>query len=149
MSRRRAELPAELRAPYVAFLAVLEELEPAKAAVVDAVPGSRLPGRPWRDAVTEYRDRVDRSTALMPEWRCPPLEEDWRACERGVTAALDRARGLLAAESDPVGFEGLLGTVERLIDPLEPFAEAEATFRALRRRESRRLPMLARWTRSD
>jgi hypothetical protein len=147
--RRRAELPAELLVPYDAFLAVLEELEPAKAAVVDAVPGARLPGRPWRDAVTEYRDRLDRSTALMPGWRCPPLDEAWEACDHGVDVALERARRLLAAEEDPTGFEGLLGTVERLLDPLEPFAAAEARFRSLRRRPSPRVPMLTRWTRSD
>ncbi len=147
--RRRAELPAELLAPYDAFLAVLEELEPAKAAVVDAVPGARLPGRPWRDAVTEYRDRLDRSATLMPTWRCSPLEEAWEACDRGVVAGLERARLLLAAEEDPTGFEGLLGTVERLLDPLDPFAEAEVRFRNLRQRASPRVPMLARWTRSD
>jgi len=147
--RRRAELPPELLAPYDAFLAVLEELEPAKAAVVDAVPGSRLPGRPWRDAVTEYRDRLDRSTALMPAWRCQPLDEEWEACDHGLGVALARAHRLLAAEDDPTGFEGLLATVERLLDPLEPFATAEARFRSLRRGPSPRGPMLARWTRSD
>jgi hypothetical protein len=47
---------------------------------------------------------------------------------------MDRATRLLALDADPAGFEGLLGTVEQLLDPLEPFAAADERFRSLRRR---------------
>ena len=54
MIGRRKELPAELRAPYEAFHAVLDEIEPAKAGLADVArtslvrysPTASLSGRP-------------------------------------------------------------------------------------------------------
>jgi hypothetical protein len=135
IGRRRKRLPPDLAARHDAFVAVLEELEPAKAGVADVLPGARLPGRPLRDAVSEYRQRLLRATAAMAGWRCPEVDDEWLACSAGLALALDRASRLLALETDPEGFEALLGTVEQLLDPLEPFAAAEERFRALRRRD--------------
>ena len=57
----------------------------------------------------------------------PAARGGWQACERGVVARRWSARaGCSPPRHDPAGFEGLLGTVERLLDPLDPFAEAEA-----------------------
>ena len=134
MIRRRKQLPPELAARYEAFQAVLEEVEPAKAGVADVLPGTRLPGRPLRDAVGEYRERLVRAERAMGAWRSPEVERDWIACSEGLDVAVDRATRLLALETDPEGFEGLLGTVEQLLDPLEPFAAAAERFRSLRRR---------------
>jgi hypothetical protein len=135
--RRRKELPPELVGPFDAFQRVLGEVEPAKAGVADVLPGTRLPGRPLNDAVAEYRDRLDRAAELMPAWRCEPLDPQWRACVEGVARALERADRLLAMDDDPAGFEGLLGTVEQLLDPLDPFAAAAERFRSLRRKPAR------------
>jgi hypothetical protein len=132
--RRRKQLPPELVPRYEAFHAVLEEVEPAKAGVADVLPGTRLPGRPLRDAVGEFRDRLVRATHEMPAWRSPEVEGEWVACSQGLDVAVDRATRLLALHADPEGFEGLLGTVEQLLDPLEPFAAADERFRSLRRR---------------
>jgi hypothetical protein len=74
---------------------------------------------------------------MMAAWRCPELEADWVACDAGLHRGVDRAERLLSREGDPPGFEGLLGTVERLLDPLDPFISAEERFRALRRRPRR------------
>jgi len=134
---RRRELPAHLAAPHRAFLAVLEEVEPAKAGIADVLPGTRLPGRPLRDAVGEYRGRLGRARILMAAWRCAEVESEWRACEAGVEEAIERADRLLAMPEDPEGFQGLLGAVERLLDPLDPFASAAEGFRRLRRRSVR------------
>jgi hypothetical protein len=134
---RRKELPLDLVAPYGAFQRVLDEIEPAKSGVADVLPSTRLPGRPLNDAVGEYRRRLERATAAMPAWRCPEVETEWHACSDGLALALDRAGRLLAMDEDPVGFEGLLGTVEQLLDPLDPFAAAEERFRSLRRRVRR------------
>jgi hypothetical protein len=134
---RRKKLPSELRAPYEAFHEVLLEIEPAKAGLADVLPSTRLPGRPLNDAVDEYRTRLVRATSKMAAWRRPELEDLWRACTDGLTHGIDRATRLLERETDPAGFEGLLGTVEQLMDPLDPFAAAEERFRSLRRRPRR------------
>ena len=130
----RKELPAELTAPYAAFQLVLDEIEPAKAGVADVLPSTRLPGRPLNDAVGAYRERLGRAEHAMPGWRCPEVEAEWTACSHGLALALERADRLLALGEDPVGFEGLLGTVEQLLDPLDPFVAADERFRSLRRR---------------
>jgi hypothetical protein len=132
--RRRKQLPPELVGRYEAFQVVLGEVEPAKAGVADVLPGTRLPGRPLRDAVGEYRERLVRAEHAMGAWRAPEVEHEWIACSEGLDVAVDRATRLLGLETDPEGFEGLLGTVEQLLDPLEPFAAADERFRDLRRR---------------
>ena len=130
---RRKQLPADLAKRFAAFGAVLSEIEPAKAGVADVLPGTRLPGRPLRDAVAEYVERLGRAVAAMPAWRCPPLETEWVACDDGLVLALERGHRLLSMDQDPVGFEALLGTVEQLMDPLDPFVAAAERFRSLRR----------------
>lgn len=137
MIGRRKELPADLRAPYEAFHAVLDEIEPAKAGLADVLPGSRLPGRPLNDAVEEYRSRLQRATPAMAAWRHPELEAVWAACVDGLAVGIERATRVLALVDEPAGFEGLLGTVEQLMDPLDPFATAEERFRTLRVRAGR------------
>jgi len=134
---RRKELPTELRGSHDAFHAVLEEIEPAKAGLVDVLPSTRLPGRPLNDAVGEYRTRLVRATSAMAAWRRPEVEDVWQACTQGLAQGIERATRLLESDADPHGFEGLLGTVEQLMDPLDPFAGAEERFRALRRRPRR------------
>jgi hypothetical protein len=113
---------------------VLEQIEPAKAGLADVLPSTRLPGRPLRDAVTGYRLHVIDGQALMPDWRCPELETEWQACDVGMSKALALAGRLLDSPDEPEGFEGLLATVERLMDPLDPFVAAAERFRQLRRR---------------
>jgi hypothetical protein len=131
---RRKELPAHLLARFEAFEEVLDQIEPAKAGLVDVLPGTRLPGRPLNDAIGEYVERLERARAAMPAWRCPEVESEWLACDEGIVLALDLGRRLLAIDDDPAGFEGLLGTVEQLLDPLDPFVAAAERFRALRTR---------------
>jgi len=131
---RRKRLPAELESAFAAFHDVVDELEPAKAGLADVVPGSRLPGRPLRDALTELVTRADRAADLMPRWRRPELEPLWSSCSAGLAAARADAQAMLRDASEPAGFGELLGSVEGLMDRLEPFAEAEAHFAQLRRR---------------
>jgi hypothetical protein len=133
----RKALPPHLQGSYRGFLAVLEEVEPAKAGLADVPPSTRLPGRPLRDAVEEYRERLGRARRVMPTWRAPELEDEWAACDRGLREGLGRADRLLASPEDPQGFEALLGAVEHLMDPLDPFEAAAERFRRLRRRARR------------
>jgi hypothetical protein len=130
---RRKRLPAELAPAFDAFQRVLDEIEPAKAGLTDIVPGSRLPGRPVGDALAEFVASLDRASALMAAWRRPKLETVWSACADGLAQARADA-AVLAEATEAAGFGDLLGIVERLLDRLEPFADAEAKFGELRRR---------------
>lgn len=134
MRFRRKNLPPALAEAEEAFGAVLEPLEPAKAGLTDVLPGTRMPGRPLADALAAFVDGLQVARTRMPAWRRPELEGEWTACDRGLERSLELARRAQAEAPDLVGFEGLLGLVEELLDPLDPFVDAEARFRSLRRR---------------
>lgn len=134
MRLRRKELPRELRPAEAAFGRVLEELEPAKVAITDVLPGTRMPGRPLGDALEEFERRLVAAGSLMPAWRHPAVDEEWRACDEGLAEALAMTRRIRREAPDVVGFEGMLGLVEGLLDPLDPFTQAEDRFRRLRTR---------------
>jgi hypothetical protein len=129
---RRRELPEELRPAETAFGLVLEELEPAKVAITDVLPGTRMPGRPLHDALDEYERRLLAASRAMPGWRHPLLEERWVDCDAGISEALDLTRRAREVAPEVIGFEGMLGLVEELLDPLDPFSDAEERFRSLR-----------------
>ena len=129
---RRRRLPSELETPHATFMQVLAEVEPAKEALTDCMPTTRMPGRPLPDALIEYESHVERAAALMPGWRCEAMEQVWRGCAAGLDEALALARRLREEAPDLGGFEGLLGTVESLFDPLRPFEDAEKRFDALK-----------------
>lgn len=128
---RRRRLPPELEASYAAFVLVLDEVEPAKAALADVMPTTRMPGRSLPDALIEFEERLRRAGDQMPGWRVGPLQDEWSACATGLDAALARARSLREDAPDLGGFEGLIWAVERLMGPLEAFAGAAARFRSL------------------
>lgn len=136
MSWRR-RLPPELERPFAAFSEVVADLEPAKAGLTRVLPTTRLPGTPLPAAIAAYEAALERAENRMPTWRHPAVEETWVACRDGVAAARDRARLLREEAPELGGFEGLIGAVEHLLDPLEPFETAAAAFRDLRRRARR------------
>ena len=135
--RRRRELPADLRQAHDAFTAVLAEVEPAKAALTEVMPTTRLPGRSLPDALAEFEARLGRAKQEMRPWRVAAVEEAWLACDSGIDEALERAERLRASAPELGGFEGLLWAVGELLAPLEPFEEADRRFRALGRRSRR------------
>ena len=113
---------------YGAFGRVLEDVERAKQAVVAAVPSARAPGRPLADALFEFEARLSSADAGMDGWRSESVTAEWRACRAGIAEA--RARGeRLRLEAPDLGFESLLGVIQELIDPLDPFEEAGARLR--------------------
>lgn len=132
MILRRRRLPESLRAAHDAFERVLAEVEPAKEALTEVMPSTRLPGRPLPDALIEFETRLSRARELMPAWRAPELEETWAACNAALVEATDRARRFREEAPDLGGFEGLLWAVEHLMDPLDAFAHAAARFDQLR-----------------
>jgi hypothetical protein len=129
---RRRRLPEDLKAPQRAFVAMLGEVERAKAALTDVMPTTRLPGRPLPDALWEFEDHLARAHVLMPTWRVPQTQAVWSACEAGVVEARERARRLREEAPDLGGFEGLIWAVEQLMDPLAVFEGAVQRFDELR-----------------
>jgi hypothetical protein len=131
--RFRRAIPPDLAAAERAFHRVLDALEPAKRALTDAMPGTRLPGAPLPGAVAAFLEGVDAAERGMAAWRRPELDPVWTACEAGLRAARTRAEAL-AHGGEIAGFEGMLVAVSSLLDPLDPFADAERAFRDLRRK---------------
>jgi hypothetical protein len=129
---RRRRLPPELADAFAAFGDVLAEVEPAKAALTEVMPTTRLPGRPLPDALAAFEDHLARAEDGMAAWRRPEVDAEWRACGEGVAAARERAERFRREAPDLGGFEGLIWAVEELLSPLEAFEAAERRFRDLR-----------------
>jgi hypothetical protein len=129
---RRKSLPSDLQGPYEEFGCVLAEVERAKEALTEVMPTTRMPGRPVPEALAEFEERLARARDAMPGWRRLETESEWTACRSGIDEALARARRLRENAPDLAGFEGLIWTVEQLLDPLEPFRSAATRFRSLR-----------------
>ena len=128
---RRRRLSPELRALHDRFLEAVAPVERAKEAVVGAVPQARYPAPPLAEALVTYRRGLLEASDRMTAWRDDRLEESWRACERGLQRGL-AAASKIEPEAEELGFESLVEVVQRLLDPLDAFADAEERFRSLR-----------------
>jgi hypothetical protein len=128
---RRKRTTSQIQASFDAFRDVLTHLEPAKAALTDVMPTTRMPGRPLPDALAEFEEGLRRAEERMPAWRAPEVEPEWTACEQGVDDARARARRMREDAPELGGFEGLIWAVEQLMAPLDAFATAAERFRAL------------------
>ncbi len=91
MLLRRKRLPDELQAAHASFERVLAEIEPAKEALTEVMPTTRLPGRPLPDALAEFEDRLRSAALVMPAWRRDETESVWTECDGGIAEALERA----------------------------------------------------------
>jgi hypothetical protein len=130
---RRRRLPEELRAPARAFDDLVPELERAKAALTDAVPGTRVSGRPLAEALWAFETGLREAEERMGAWRTPEVETEWIAAQSGLAEALGMAERLRTRAAQPPGFEELIGVIGDLLAPLEAFEAAAARFRELRR----------------
>jgi hypothetical protein len=128
---RRKRITPEVQASFDAFRDLLVHLEPAKAALTDVMPTTRMPGRPLPDALAEFEEGLARAGERMSAWRTPELESEWTACEQGLAHALSRARRFREDAPELGGFEGLIWAVEELMAPLDAFATAAERFREL------------------
>jgi len=128
---RRKRTTPEIQASFDAFRDLLEHLEPAKAALADVMPTTRMPGRPLPDALAEFEEGLVRSDVRMPAWRTASVEPEWLACQEGLADARARARRFREDAPELGGFEGLIWAVEELMAPLDVFATAAERFREL------------------
>jgi hypothetical protein len=130
---RRKRLPDHLEAPSRAFDELIPSLERAKAALTGSVPGTRLPGRPLAETLSEFEEDLGAVRVLMDGWRAPEVERAWLDASAGLDESLELARRIRTEGASPEGFEGLIGLIGDLLAPLEAFDEAAQTFRTLRR----------------
>lgn len=131
---RRRRLPDHLEERRRAFEALLPTVERAGAALTESVPGTRLPGRPLAETLLEFEDGLREARAGMEDWRAAEVEDVWRSAADGIDRALALADRLRTRADDPANFEGLIGTIGHLLEPLDAFADAAERFRTLRRR---------------
>jgi hypothetical protein len=132
MSLRRRRLPEHLEAPTKAFDDLLPPLERARAALTGSVPGTRLPGRPLAETLSEFEDGLREVRDGMDAWRSADVEPEWEACSRGLDEALEFADRVRTEGVQPEGFEGLIGLIGDLLAPLDAFERASTRFRELR-----------------
>jgi hypothetical protein len=125
-------LPEHLEAPATAFDDLLASLERAMAALTGSVPGTRLPGRPLAETLSEFEGGLREVRHGMDAWRSPDVEPEWEACSRGLDEALALADRVRTEGIHPEGFEGLIGLIGDLLAPLDAFERAAARFRELR-----------------
>jgi hypothetical protein len=129
---RRRRLPGGILPAFAAFRSVADVVDRASASLAEAVPSTRVVGRPLPDALAEFEALLSEAADAMPAWRRPEIEPAWRRCD----AAIETARGLaerLRVEAPPLaGFEGLIGAIAELLAPLEAFDDAARSFDALR-----------------
>ena len=133
MILRRKRLPDHLEAPSRALDELIPSLERARAALTESVPGTRLPGRPLAESLSEFEDGLREVRARMDGWRAPEVERAWLDASAGLDEALGLAERVRTEGAPPQGFEGLIGLIGDLLAPLDAFDEAAETLRALRR----------------
>ncbi|MCI0632753.1 MAG: hypothetical protein L0206_02375 [Actinobacteria bacterium] len=132
MVLRRKRPLATLAERHAAFEDVLSEVERAKDALTEAVPGSRMPGRPLAEAMLTFEDGLRSAEGAMDRWRAPEVELEWFGAFQGLHASLALAERLRTQGPEPVGFEALIGSIGGLLAPLDAFGGAIARFRSLR-----------------
>jgi hypothetical protein len=130
----RRRLPEPLRPVLEGFRRVVEHVERAKEGLTDAVPTTRLPGRPLAEALVDFEQELTAADAAMPSWRVDELQDVWTSCASAIAEAREAAERLRLAAAAPAGFEALIGTIGDLLAPLDAFGKAAERFRDLRRR---------------
>jgi hypothetical protein len=115
-----------------AFGVTLRHVEDAKESLVLAVRSGRVEGIPLANGLAVFEEELRGAVASMPTWRRPETEEQWERCEGALADALERAERL-RLEGSPAIYEELIGEVGDLLDPLEAFAGASASVRAVGR----------------
>ena len=132
MILRRKRLPDHLEAPSRALDELIPSLERARAALTESVPGTRLPGRPLAESLSEFEDGLREVRARMGGWRAPEVEQVWLDASAGLDEAMRLAERVRTEGVPPQGFEGLIGLIGDLLAPLDAFERAVVRFRELR-----------------
>jgi hypothetical protein len=126
-------VPDRMRPALDAFRAVVTDVERAQLALTDAIPTTRLPGRPLAEALASFDDALADAETSMPAWRLAELDDEWRSCSEGIADARREGARLRLRPQAPGGFEELVGVVADVLAPLDAFHLAADRFRLLAR----------------
>jgi hypothetical protein len=130
-------VPPDAVLVWRAFEAVAERVETGKAALVAAVPTARVEGRPVADSLLQFEGELRAARGGMDAWRRSENHRLWTACRDGLDDALRLAEGA-RLQAPSLDFEALVDLIGRLLEPLDPFAEAERRLKVRTRRFRRR-----------
>jgi hypothetical protein len=128
---RRAPLPPERENAWTAFLRCAHHLDEGRSVLLATLPVGRIDPAPIALGTAAVRTALGQVTLALEGWRIPELDAEWQRCR---PRAVDEARGRLetidriAATTDEL--DHVLEEVRELMEDLEPFADAEAAFRA-------------------
>ena len=113
-----------------AFALVASRIDHAQRSLLAAVPTSRDPGTPLREALSEFIRGLDAADEAMPSWNEPRVAHEWTKCSEGIAEARAAAERLLETNVQ-LTFEQLNAQIGDVLYPLEAFVDAE---RGMRRR---------------
>ena len=128
---RRKRAAPEIQGSFAAFRDVLAHLEPAKAALTDVMPTTRMPGRPLPDALAEFEEGLARCRRAHARVADAGGGDGVAGVRQGLRSRRARARRFREDAPELGGFEGLIWAVEELMAPLDGFATAAERFREL------------------
>jgi hypothetical protein len=131
MFRRRRE-SASRREPALSvepLNATLDAVQRAKDALLSVVPGRRGPGRPLAEGLAGFETGLAEASELMPAWRAPVVEAEWRECRAALDERARRAERF-RLEADPQGYEELYAALGEIMDPLGAIEQALARLRS-------------------
>lgn len=127
-------MPPELQRAWDAFQVQAERVEAARQALLGCLPVGRIDPAPVPVGLDLLRDELAAVSAVLEQWRVPPMEAAWQACRGAVEEALGavpEARAVAAATGE---LEEMLDAVGGVVEPLDAWHEAEVAWLRQRRR---------------
>jgi len=135
----RPLLPDELAPAWWAFLDCCDVLDGGRRMLLGVLPVGRVEPAPIAVGTTALRQSLEDVRAWMPRWRIAEVEQEWQACSTAIERAEERLASIDGIAASTNELDHVLDAVRHLMDRLDAFADAEATFRRLWRCPEQRL----------
>lgn len=127
-------MPPELQRAWDAFQVQAERVEAARQALLGCLPVGRIDPAPVPVGLDLLRDELAAVSAVLEQWRVPPMEAAWQACRCAVEEALGAVPEARAVSAETGELEELLDAVGGVVEPLDAWHEAEVAWLRQRRR---------------
>lgn len=126
-------MPPELQRAWDAFQVQAERVEAARQALLGCLPVGRIDPAPVPVGLDLLRDELAAVSAVLEQWRVPPMEAAWQACRGAVEEALGAVPEARAVSAETGELEEMLDAVGGVVEPLDAWADAERRWLLLRR----------------